>query len=65
MTAFWRTLVESERVFDVFRARFTRTSSPVHLFWGALDLALLLDFLQRTYEASAEAAGWDRAGLER
>lgn len=39
VTAFWRTLVETERVFDVFRARFVGKSSPVHLFWGALDLA--------------------------
>lgn len=40
VTAFWRTLVEVERVFDVFRARFLGKSSPVHLFWGALDLAV-------------------------
>lgn len=39
ITTFWRTLVEVERVFDVFRARFIGKSSPVHLFWGALDLA--------------------------
>lgn len=39
VTAFWRTLVEVERVFNVFRARFLGKSSPVHLFWGALDLA--------------------------
>jgi len=39
VTAFWRTLVEIERVFNVFRARFVGKSSPVHLFWGALDLA--------------------------
>lgn len=39
VTAFWRTLVEVERVFDVFRARFVGKSSPVHLLWGALDLA--------------------------
>ncbi len=39
VTTFWRTLVEVERVFDVFRARFLGKSSPVHLFWGALDLA--------------------------
>lgn len=39
VTAFWRTLVESERVLDQFRSRFIGKSSPVHLFWGALDLA--------------------------
>ena len=157
VTAFWRTLVEVERVFTVFKGRFLGKSSPVHLFWGALDLAttrfsgrpapphpggmpnsgphvmhegyshevssagywpggegegifysygypepagyralpagppdarfdealgefvlpysavrtapdpdtVLLDFLQRTYEAAATAATWDRAALER
>lgn len=39
VTAFWRTLVESERVLNRFRSRFVGKSSPVHLFWGALDLA--------------------------
>lgn len=39
VTAFWRTLVEVARVFEVFRARFVGKASPVHLFWGALDLA--------------------------
>lgn len=27
--------------------------------------ALVLDFLQSTYEAAADRAGWDRAALER
>src|SRR3954452_18556846 len=36
---FWLALVEMVRVFNVFRARFVGKSSPVHLFWGALDLA--------------------------
>jgi hypothetical protein len=36
---FWLALVEMQRVFDVFRARFLGKASPVHLFWGALDLA--------------------------
>lgn len=40
VNAFWRTLIETERVFDVFRARYVGKSSPVHLFWGALDLAV-------------------------
>ncbi|HSP60503.1 MAG TPA: DUF5996 family protein [Ornithinimicrobium sp.] len=39
VTRFWRGMVETERVLDVFRARFVGKSSPVHLFWGALDLA--------------------------
>ena len=36
---FWRVLLQAARVFTVFRARFTGKVSPVHLFWGALDLA--------------------------
>jgi hypothetical protein len=36
---FWLALVEIQRVFDVFRARFLGKASPTHLFWGALDLA--------------------------
>ncbi|WP_433471554.1 DUF5996 family protein [Saccharomonospora azurea] len=39
VTTFWRILVEIERVFTEFMARFVGKSSPVHLFWGALDLA--------------------------
>jgi Family of unknown function (DUF5996) len=37
---FWLALVQIHRVFKVFRARFVGKSSPVHLFWGALDLAV-------------------------
>lgn len=154
---FWLALVQIERVFHQFRSRFIGKASPVHLFWGALDLAtsrfsgrpapphpggapncgphvmleayshevsscgywpggggegvfysyaypepdgfrdspvrpagasyrgelgefvlpyemvrsaskpdaLLLEFLQSTYEAAATSAGWDRAALER
>jgi hypothetical protein len=36
---FWRILLQATRVFNVFRSRFTGKVSPVHLFWGALDLA--------------------------
>ncbi len=36
---FWRVLLESTRVFTLFRSRFVGKVSPVHLFWGALDLA--------------------------
>lgn len=36
---FWRVLLQTARVFEVFRARFAGKVSPVHLFWGALDLA--------------------------
>ena len=37
---FWRLLVQSDRVFTEFRARYLGKVSPVHVFWGALDLAL-------------------------
>ena len=36
---FWRVLLQTTRVFTVFRARFTGKVSLVHLFWGAMDLA--------------------------
>ncbi len=36
---FWRVLLQTSRVFTEFRARFRGKVSPVHLFWGALDLA--------------------------
>jgi hypothetical protein len=37
---YWRALLQVHRVFTVFRARFIGKVSPVHLFWGALDLAV-------------------------
>ena len=37
---FWRALVQADRGFKEFRARFIGKCSPVHLFWGALDLAV-------------------------
>ena len=37
---FWRVLVQADRVFEVFRAGFVGKCSPVHLFWGGLDLAV-------------------------
>jgi hypothetical protein len=36
---FWRVLLQTTRVFTIFRARFTGKVSLIHLFWGALDLA--------------------------
>jgi hypothetical protein len=36
---FWLALVDIERVMKTFRTRFVGKSSPVHVFWGALDLA--------------------------
>lgn len=37
---FWRVLVQADRVFKQFRARFIGKCSPVHFFWGAPDLAV-------------------------
>ena len=37
---FWSTLVEAQRVLEVFRGRFVGKVSPVHFFWGGLDLAV-------------------------
>ncbi len=36
---FWRVLLQTMRVFIAFRARFRGKVSPIHLFWGAMDLA--------------------------
>jgi hypothetical protein len=38
--SFWLLLVQAERVLQVFRSRFIGKASPVHLFWGSLDLAV-------------------------
>ena len=37
---FWRALIEIVRVFEQFRSEFVGKVSPVHLFWGGLDLAV-------------------------
>jgi hypothetical protein len=37
---FWRILVQTDRILKEFRGRFIGKCSPVHLFWGALDLAV-------------------------
>lgn len=36
----WRALLQADRVFKMFRARFHGKSSPSHFFWGAFDLAV-------------------------
>ncbi len=40
VSRFWRVLVQSERVFTIFRSRFCGKCSPVHFFWGSFDLAV-------------------------
>jgi hypothetical protein len=37
---FWRAMLLAERVFVRFRSGFLGKVSPVHLFWGGLDLAV-------------------------
>jgi hypothetical protein len=37
---FWGALVQADRVFKQFRARFIGKCSPVHFFWGSFDLAV-------------------------
>ena len=37
---FWRVLVQADRLFTAFRARFVGKVSPVHFFWGSFDLAV-------------------------
>lgn len=37
---FHQALIAADRVFNRFRTSFLGKSSPVHLFWGALDLAV-------------------------
>jgi hypothetical protein len=36
---FWRQLLQANRVLGQFRSRFIGKVSPVHFFWGAMDLA--------------------------
>ena len=36
---FWRQLLQADRVLGEFRAGFVGKASPVHFFWGAMDLA--------------------------
>jgi hypothetical protein len=36
---FWRQLVAADRVISAFRSQFVGKVSPVHFFWGSMDLA--------------------------
>lgn len=38
--AYWRQLIDADRQLRTFRADFTGKVSPVHYFWGAMDLAV-------------------------
>src|SRR6185437_16199595 len=37
--AFWRVLIQADRLFKYFRSGFLGKASPVHFFWGSFDLA--------------------------
>ncbi len=39
-TAIWQAMLKANDVFNQFRSEFIRKCSPVHLFWGAFDLAV-------------------------
>ncbi len=38
--ALWRAMIKANEVFSGFRSEFIGKASPVHLFWGAFDLAV-------------------------
>jgi hypothetical protein len=38
--AFWRALIQVDRVFKQFRSGYLGKVSPVHFFWGSFDLAV-------------------------
>ncbi|OJJ15366.1 hypothetical protein BKI52_38785 [marine bacterium AO1-C] len=38
--ALWRAMLRANEVFNQFRSEFIGKASPVHLFWGAFDLAV-------------------------
>jgi hypothetical protein len=40
VTRFWRILLQSDRVFQRFRAGFIGKCSPIQFFWGSFDLAV-------------------------
>lgn len=38
--AFWRVLIQADRLFKLFRSGYLGKASPVHFFWGSFDLAV-------------------------
>src|SRR5579885_1012786 len=38
--AYWRVLVQADRLLKLFRSGFLGKASPVHFFWGSFDLAV-------------------------
>ena len=56
---FWRSLVSADTVMKEFRANFTGKASPVHFFWGAMDLAVTR-FSGRRAPERPDADKWTR-----
>lgn len=40
VSRFWRVLVDTTRVFSTFRSSYLGKVSPIHFFWGGMDLAM-------------------------
>ncbi len=59
----WRILVQSNKVFNEFRARFIGKCSPVHFYWGSFDLAVAR--LPVAARPHAKARTQSRASLTR
>lgn len=58
-TRFWRILVQAGKVFEEFILLYDGVRS------ADSPEAVLMSFLQSTYDAGADLAKWDRAALER
>jgi hypothetical protein len=37
---FWKCLLQANKIMKIFRSGFTGKASPVHFFWGSMDLAV-------------------------
>lgn len=40
MWRFWQAMLQVEKVMQVFRSKFIGKVSPIHFFWGSMDLAM-------------------------
>ena len=61
---FWRTLVQVDRIFKLFRSGYIGKASPVHFFWGSFDLAVTR-FSGRTAPPSRRRTRTARRGHSR
>src|SRR2546427_8363350 len=58
---FFRVLAQADRITKRFQGRFLGKTSPVHFFWGALDLALTRFTGRRAPQPKESAGGVHRA----